>query len=198
MLSAVELQNLRKKLGEYEGAIPHMYLDSKGLVTVGIGHLIINLQSAQKLPFITQKAIKATLKEIQVDYDLVKKQSGNMLASYYKRFTKLKLSAIEIDKLTNKHIDSFYKEIKQIYSDFDNFPSDVKLALLDLIFNVGMPDLKNNWPSLNKEVRAKEWGKAALHSNRKVPVSAARNKYVKDLFEKAESAKQVILKTKAS
>ena len=198
MLSAVELQKLRKKLGEYEGAIPHMYLDSKGLVTVGVGHLIINLQSAQKLPFVTQKAIKATSKEIQADYDLVKKQSGNMLASYYKRFTKLKLSPIEIDKLTNKHIDTFYKEIKKIYSDFDSFPSEAKLALLDLIFNVGMTDLKNKWPSLNKEVKAKEWGKAALNSNRKAPVSDARNKHVKDLFDEAESIKQAALKLKAS
>lgn len=45
MLTTVELQLLRKKLGEYEGAIPHMYLDAKGLVTVGVGHLITNLQT---------------------------------------------------------------------------------------------------------------------------------------------------------
>ncbi|MFV2058690.1 MAG: hypothetical protein ACC707_19680, partial [Thiohalomonadales bacterium] len=89
MLSAIELQLLRKKLGEYEGAISHMYLDSKGLVTVGVGYLIINLTEAQKLPFTTQKGMKATAVEIKADYDAVKKQPANRLASFYKRFTKL-------------------------------------------------------------------------------------------------------------
>jgi hypothetical protein len=34
-------------------------------------------------------------------------------------------------------------------------------------------------------VKAKEWTAAAKESNRKPPISAERNKYVKDLFEKA-------------
>lgn len=134
--------------------------------------------------------MKATAVEIKTDYDAVKKQPGNRLASFYKRFTKLQMSKQEMDKLTNKHIDSFYKEIKQIFSDFDRFPSEAKLALLDIIFNVGMTDLKNRWPNISKAVKAKDWGKAALASNRKAPVSAARNKYVKDLLEKAEIIKQ--------
>ena len=36
-----------------------MYLDSKGLVTVGIGHLISTLADAQKLPFYNAKNTKA-------------------------------------------------------------------------------------------------------------------------------------------
>jgi hypothetical protein len=50
---------------------------------------------------------------------------------------------------------------------------------------VGMTDLNNNWPSLKKDVKAQDWQTAANESNRKVPISAERNKYVKDLFEKA-------------
>ena len=36
---------------KYENSIPYMYLDSKGLVTVGIGHLISTVIDAQKLNF---------------------------------------------------------------------------------------------------------------------------------------------------
>jgi len=135
MLSERELKIFRHKLGEYESAIPHMYLDSKGQVTVGVGHLIADVQSAQELSFITSKGIKATAKEIQIDFEAVKMQPGNRLASYYKQFTNLQLSAQEIDKLTNEHVDTFYKEIKQIYAGFDIFPSEAKLALLDLIYD---------------------------------------------------------------
>ena len=57
-----------------------------------------------------------------------------------------------------------------------------------------MTDLKNRWPSLNKAIAVKDWATAAKESNRKAPVSAARNKYVRDLFEKADKDKQAKLK----
>ncbi len=187
MLSEKELETLRNKLAEYEGEIPHMYLDSKGLVTVGVGNLITSVQAAQALPFINQAGEPATADEIKADYDSVKQQQGNRIASFYKPFTKLIMTQEGMDELTNKHIDTFYKEIKKIFSEFDDFPSEAKLALLDLIFNLGMTNLKNKWPNLNKAVNAKNWGDAALASRRRAPVSDARNKYVKDLFEKAAS-----------
>ena len=67
-LSIIEKQTLRKKLDEYEGNISHMYLDSKGYVTVGVGHLLRTLQDAQKLPFMNNKNIRATVAEIKSDY----------------------------------------------------------------------------------------------------------------------------------
>ncbi len=185
MLSIIEKQTLRKKLAEYEGNISHMYLDSKGYVTVGVGHLLRTLQDAQKLPFMNNKNIRATVAEIKSDYDNVKKQPKNRLASFYKKFTKLKLSDVETDKLTNLHIDSFYKELKIIYPGFDKYPSEAKLALCDMIFNLGMTNLKTQWPTMNAAVKSKDWKKAAANSNRKPPISMARNKYVKELFEKA-------------
>jgi len=39
---------------------------------------------------------------------------------------------------------------------------------------------------LKKAVKAKDWSTSAKESNRKAPISAERNKYVKGLFEKAE------------
>ncbi len=195
MLSVNEKKTLRKKLDKYEGTILHMYLDSKGYVTVGIGHLLSSVSNAQKLPFINAKTTKkATAAEIKTDYESIKKQTKNRVASYYKKHTKLKLTQPEIDKLTNKHIETFHKELKKIYPDFDTYSSDVRLALFDLIFNLGMTNLKNKWPTLNKHIKAKEWQKAADNSSRASPISATRNKYVKDLLEKA--AKNAKVKSK--
>lgn len=95
------------------------------------------------------------------------------------------MSDLDINTLTNKHIDSFESELKRIFPDFATYPSEVRLALFDIIFNVGMTDLNNKWPGLKKAVKAKDWSEAAKESNRKSPISAERNKYVKDLFKKA-------------
>lgn len=190
MPTATEKQTLRAKMEKYEGKINHMYLDSKGYVTVGVGHLIRNLAEAQKLAFKTAQNLPASATDIKADYDAVKKQPANRLASFYKKHTKLILPNIDIDTLTNKHIDSFEKELKLIYSDFDTFPAEVKLALFDLIFNLGMTNLKNKWPNFNAAIKAKNWQKAADNSSRAAPVSAERNKYVKDLLEKAAKSTQ--------
>jgi len=64
----------------------------------------------------------------------------------------------------------------------------VKLALFDMIFNLGMPNLKNTWPKFNAAIQAKDWQAAANNSNRKPPVSPERNQYVKDLLEKASNS----------
>jgi GH24 family phage-related lysozyme (muramidase) len=170
---------------KYEGKINYMYLDSKGYVTVGVGHLLKDLASAQKLSFKKSNNMLASKDEIKADYEAVKKQPKNRLASFYKKHVKLKLSDLDINTLTNKHIDNFESELKRIFPQFSTYPSEVRLALFDIIFNVGMTDLNNKWPGLKKAVKAKDWSEAAKESNRKAPISTERNKYVKDLFEKA-------------
>jgi GH24 family phage-related lysozyme (muramidase) len=92
MASETEKATLRQKLETYEGCVEHMYLDTKGFVTVGVGHLLSTLANAQSLTFIVQKDSKAaTDDQIKTDYDTIKKQTKGLLASTYKKHTKLKL-----------------------------------------------------------------------------------------------------------
>lgn len=80
-------------------------LDSKGLVTVGVGHMIATATDAQQLAFTVNKTAKdATAHEIQTEYDNIKKQPKNRLAIVYKQFTTLSLANAAIDKLTDDHI----------------------------------------------------------------------------------------------
>ena len=170
MVSPTEKATLRTKMEKYEGKINHMYLDSKGYVTVGFGHLLKDLASAQKLSFKKSNNIPATKDEIKADYEAVKKQPKNRLTSFYKKHVKLKLSDLDINTLTNKHIDSFESELKRIFPDFSTYPSEVRLALFNIIFNVGMTDLNSKWPGLKKAVKAKDWSESAKESNRKAPI----------------------------
>lgn len=185
MVSSTEKATLRTNMEKYEGKIKHMYLDSKGFVTVGVGHLIKDLANAQILNFQKIDNTPASDDEIKADYESVKKQPENRIASFYKNHVELTLSDDEIDAITDKHIDTFENELIRLYPDFPKYPTEVRLALFDLIFNVGMTNLNNKWPSLNKAVKANDWVTAAKESRRKAPISAERNQYVRELFEKA-------------
>ncbi len=64
-----------KKIEQYEGRFNHLYLDTKGKVTVGIGHLVPNRNAVvtvmlyklkNKVPFQA-----ASLAEKQAEYDKV-------------------------------------------------------------------------------------------------------------------------------
>ncbi|MGH8085991.1 MAG: hypothetical protein ACREPV_12060 [Lysobacter sp.] len=185
MLTAAERSILRRKLERYESRIPHMYCDSKGHVTVGVGHLLASVSDAKLCAFVDHSGRRATADQIAEDYDSVKKApEGNNAAGFYRAYTKLVLPNHEIDRLTERHIASFHRELRVIYGEFDRFPSPVRLALFDLIFNVGATDLRTKWPSMNKAIRVQDWEEAGRESNRP-EVGLDRNTYVRELFNAA-------------
>lgn len=181
MLTENELDTLRKNLERYEGKVAHMYLDSRGFVTVGVGSLLSKVGDAQKLPFLKESGEYASQEEIGSEFNAVESQEGNRVASYYQQFTALHLSNDAINDITNEHIETFYKELKVIYEGFDDFPSKAKLALFDLIFNLGMTKLRKKWPKLNACVAASDWAAAAENCRRR-GISDDRNDYVKELL----------------
>jgi GH24 family phage-related lysozyme (muramidase) len=182
MLTKELITTLRKNIEKYEGKVNHLYLDSRGFVTVGIGHLLSTVADAEKIPFQKKDGTAATTTEISEEYAKVKSQEDNRVASYYQQFTQLILSDAEMDALTDKHIDSFYKELKTIYDGFDDFPAEIKLALFDLIFNLGMTALRKKWPKLNACIAARDWVAAAENCRRR-GIADERNDYVKSLLE---------------
>lgn len=186
MTTPQEKALIRTKLEQFEGCVEHMYLDTKGYVTVGIGHLLATVGDAQKLAFVWQKDNKAATKEdIANDYDAVRKQVKGLFAFTYKRYTKLKLRRATIDSLTNSHIDQFEIELRSVYGkDFDTYPTEVRLALFDMIFNLGMTELRTGFPKFNGFIKARRWADAATECNRR-DIGDDRNTYVRELLENA-------------
>jgi len=185
MATAKQRRHLKKSLERFEGRVPHLYLDSNGYVTVGVGHLLKTFFDAQYLKFQHQNGTLATHDEIRADYDRVSQQVPSQIASYYKKYSSLTLPDDEIDRLTEEHIETFERQLKNIYRDFKNFPQEAQLALFDIVFNVGATNLRLKWPKMNQAINDFDWLEAAKHSKRRPPISSRRNKYVNDLFEKA-------------
>jgi GH24 family phage-related lysozyme (muramidase) len=168
-----------------EGYVPHMYLDTKALVTVGIGNMLPAVDAAQALRFIDRTTQnQASLQAIESDFVAVTKQPGARPARYYRQFTALDLPNVEIDALFRARVDSFVAELRQAYSKFDSFPDSAQLALLDMAFNLGTNGLKKKFPKLNAAIDAQDWIGVAAESNRP-DVNSVRNAAVKNLFTAA-------------
>src|SRR5712672_1434640 len=86
-----------KKLKIVEGFADHMYLDTKGYVTIGVGSMLSSADAAKSsgLTFTNRETGKATTTdEIAADFDAVKKASKGMHPpGKYESYTKLYASA---------------------------------------------------------------------------------------------------------
>ncbi|CAI2312544.1 hypothetical protein CGG83_18400 [Vibrio parahaemolyticus] len=177
---------LKIKLEQYEGRVEHMYLDTRGYITVGVGNMLSDVTAATKLPFVHRSTNEpATHEQIKEEFLRVKARpfGESEPASRFKPFTVLKLTESVMNEQIAHHIQSFEKELKVIYGDdaFTSYPDNVKLALFDMIFNLGMPKLKDTYPKFNGHIRNGNYQQAALESKRN-GVQAERNAYVANLL----------------
>ena len=197
--------DVKKDFERWEGKYSYMYLDSKGYVTVGIGKMLPNATAAQILGFVRREDGKAALaKEIETDFNEVKKQVSNKIASSYKKHTKLDLPDEAIYSLLKTVVDGFDKNLENYYKGFKTYPSSAKRALLDMIYNLGFGSAAIEAGKSTKEHKAKglhlfttlkeavevgDWEMASKNCHRVGPAEA-RNNWTRDLFlEAAKSTK---------
>jgi len=191
-LAASVRNEVYKSLEQFEWRVNHLYLDNKGNVTVGVGHLISSRTEMANIPmYSTQRKApsnRATLAEKQAEFDNVTKQSKGYVAHWYKQHTTLIMQNLDINNQLNHHIDAFYKELIRYYtksngfkSDFDNFPVEAQIALFDMAYNMGLPKFKTQFINFNAAVKIEDWATASKESSR-FDVKKFRNDYVKALF----------------
>jgi len=194
-LSAATRTTLQENFEKYEGYLAHLYLDTKGKVTVGVGHLIANRNAMSGVTLYKTQNKKitqaATLQEKLSEYDAIAKLpwGKKYAAKSFEKHTTLIMKETDIDILLKHHIDSFYKELKTIYKkdngyfdDFDNFDSKVQLALFDMIFNLGATKLVKSFPTFNSHIKTGDFEKASKECHR-LGISDTRNNYVEDLLK---------------
>lgn len=173
---------------QHEGVVPHMYLDTTGNVTVGVGNLLPSAAAAQTLAFVVRATNKAaTAEEIAADYNSVKKLPSGWTARAYRPYTKLDLPAAKIEALFEQRFEEFKRELQLRFPGFINYPLRAQFALMDMAFNLGVSKIVNGFPEFTKAVRAQDWTKAAAESSRR-DVPPDRNALVAQWFEEAATA----------
>jgi GH24 family phage-related lysozyme (muramidase) len=150
---------------DFERTIPYLYLDSLGILTVGVGHNLRDnpIPSPLSLSFtvarlerkkvaggdvgipITDKArigMSATRQEIQNDIDFLKRHAG--LKKFFpvnlRDYTTLELTSLQITLLFEDDLNYFLNKVcrKEFTpAAFDAFPLSCQMALLDIAFNCG-------------------------------------------------------------
>ena len=78
-------------------------------------------------------------------------------------------------------MEGFEGELRSKLSGYDAFPAPVKLALLDMAYNLGPVGLLHGYPTLIAAVEAGNWAKAAANCFRHGP-GAVRNQWTQDMY----------------
>ena len=163
-----------------EKRVEYMYLDIKGLVTIGIGNLIDvenagdkkNLEKILKelvtLPFVYKKGQpdagkRATKADIEGDWKIVKgsQELAKLKDSYllFANITDLKLKNAAIDALVLKKLNEMETELKMdpAFQGFEQWPADGQLGLLSMAWALGTPKLKAHWPHLKAACKKQDF-----------------------------------------
>ena len=65
-----DFSDLKRNLKTFEGCVSHMYLDTNGFVTVGVGHMIGCCGDAERLSFVLRPgSAAATVDQIAKDFN---------------------------------------------------------------------------------------------------------------------------------
>lgn len=182
-----EWEAIDKSLKIFEGNTDFLYLDSKGKVTVGVGFMLPDENSALAFPFLDFDDNPASDEQKRAEWRTVHALATGHSAGWYEDSTNLYLSDDFIESHLQSLVAESFNELTRIYPDFCKYPSAARVALQDMIYNLGMTKLNENFPSLKAAVNRQDWVTAAAESHRKGP-NEDRNNAVRDLFLKAAGA----------
>jgi GH24 family phage-related lysozyme (muramidase) len=186
------LERLKPILLASEGLTDHLYLDTKGNPTVGIGHLVPTVEISIKLPWIWNpvkaggSATPAGEFSIADEYRMVKALPFGMKypARFYKSKTALHLAPETIDALFEKDLAAKAAEVAAAIAGFHSFPEAAQCPLVDMAYNMGTSGLVHGFPKLMARVAAWDWAGAALECKRR-DISDERNAWTASMFREA-------------
>lgn len=124
----------------FEGHVPFMYLDVKGLVTTGRGNLIDPVQYAEQLPWQHKSdGSRAMQGEIVSEWTAVKAAYAMRLLGgmSFAKMTSLCLSGPDIDKLTEAKMLQMEQKLMGRFSNWATIPADMQLMVLSLAWACG-------------------------------------------------------------
>ncbi|MBR1826014.1 MAG: hypothetical protein IJ770_05455 [Alphaproteobacteria bacterium] len=151
-----------ENIKEQEGVIPHPYLDTKGLITIG-GGANVNDWNVFKNLNVTVNGVPATEAQKREAYNRMRQLSEekdingnyvnrNTAAENFAPYTNIRISDAEARGLAQNHMNNDLAHVRGEFSDFDSFPLPLKEVLLDIQYNTGNLN-QQNWPNLYNAIQ---------------------------------------------
>ena len=177
---ATYIEQSLTKLKEFEGCVSWMYRDTVGRITVGVGLMLPNAKAAELFPFLAGSRA-ATPQEIAAEFARVDALPLGRAAGFYRSSSSLVLAQQTIDAKLSTMLEGFETDLRAKLPHYDSLPNNVKMALLDMIYNLGPEGLFKGFPHLLAAIEAGAWAQAAERCLRRGP-SAARNTWTRQQF----------------
>jgi hypothetical protein len=180
----------------YEGKVNFMYLDKKGLVTVGVGHLIDPVNKALELEFGHDGGGAASAGEITAEWQTVKSRKDliDTGSKAFKAITKLMLTDKGIEEMVKASAEAIENYIKtnasaqKFYANFDRWPADAQLGFMGVAWG-GIPLPQFKWYKFPEACRLEDWDTAAKECKISSPIAAGRNEAHELMFLNAANAR---------
>ncbi|AZZ99926.1 hypothetical protein [Pseudoalteromonas sp. R3] len=183
----------------FEGVIDHLYLDTRGNPTIGVGFHVSSKEAFTRLSLRDKRTNKpASRAQKQQEYNTLTRLPAGKTARWYDEHCSLHLPHSESMRLLQQQISNFEQELTRLICPkngytrpYNKLPSSVRLALLDLAYNLGITNLSSRWPKLQTALKQEDWQRAANECARK-HVSKARNQATYALFMQASKSDNLI------
>lgn len=174
---------------QFEGRVTTMYLDVKGLVTIGVGCLIDTPDGAAHLPFVHANGTVADPAEIRAAWHNVKRNANPKLHWKYAvpMNNGLHLPEAAVDDLLRERLDQNDRIFSHTFLSWEGFPAEAQMAIHSMGWAMGA-GFTRAWPNLTRSIQAQEWPECALNCKIREdgnPGIVPRNKANRKLFEEA-------------
>jgi GH24 family phage-related lysozyme (muramidase) len=139
----LDIRALCRELTRWEGSCRHMYVDTRGHVTTGVGHLLRDPTAAAALPWFHRATGKpATTDEIRSAFREVGALGAGHKAGSYQRASDLVLPQAKLEQLAATRLESeFLPGLRRLCPRFDGYPLPAQRALVDMAYNLGVGGL---------------------------------------------------------
>jgi GH24 family phage-related lysozyme (muramidase) len=158
----------------FEGVIPHIYKDSRGIITCGVGFALPTARHVFTIPW-------RNLHEADpiADYQHVRLSEPGREPAFYEAITHARLDHQFMWIHFNKQIALFERLLESW--NLAAMPAPAKLAIVDMAYNLGVSGL-DRYAMLRTACAECDWATAARECHR-IGVQDIRNKATAALFE---------------
>lgn len=145
----------------FEGLTTWLYLDVKGLVTIGYGNLI-DPQIPSCLDFRDKSGLPVPAATVRAEWQAVKAmtEKAPLGGVVFRDYTGLRASLVSINALAYAVLDDMALTLAGYFPEFGAWPADAQLATLSIAWACGS-HFPASWPAFSAAARAQDWATCA-------------------------------------
>jgi GH24 family phage-related lysozyme (muramidase) len=156
----------------FEGIVSHMYLDTAGLVTCGVGFMLPDETACARVRWAPNQQYAAA------DFRQVKQAERGHAASFYAQYCRASLSEPVMREIFDRRVAEFRQGLQPWM--LGTLPEQAQIALVDMTYNLGVAGL-NKYVNLKAAIVARDW-RTATNECKRGGISMVRNSATQGLF----------------